>query len=234
MTTSGRAASCREANARAQRFDVMAVDFGDAPAERAPFFRQRLDRRDRRDRAVDLRIIGVDHGDQAVEPLMRGEHRRLPHLAFFHLAVAEKCKRVAILAGKPRRQGKTDRARQTLTERTADQIAQRRALAADGLQRRLRRCRRRRVSPDRSVRSRPRRHKARSHNAQARARTGRGHSACRRRTAPRKSRRKTTPARDSRSPGSRPSRSRECECAPQGAAALRCRGRMYRRPCTHS
>ena len=64
---------------------------------------------------------------------MRGEHRRFPHLAFFHLAVAEKRKSVPVLAGKPRRQGKTDRARQTLSERTADQIAQRRALAADGL-----------------------------------------------------------------------------------------------------
>jgi len=65
---------------------------------------------------------------------MRGEHRRFPHLAFFHLAVAEKSKSVAILAGKPRRQSKADCARQTLPERTADQIAQRGAFAADGLE----------------------------------------------------------------------------------------------------
>ena len=39
-----------------------------------------------------------------------------------------------VLAGKPRRQGESDRARQTLPERTADQIAERRALAADGLE----------------------------------------------------------------------------------------------------
>ena len=65
---------------------------------------------------------------------MRGEHRRLPHLAFFHLAVAEKGENIAILAGELCRQSKADRPRQPLTERAANQIGNRRALAADRLE----------------------------------------------------------------------------------------------------
>src|ERR1700744_928285 len=83
-----------------QRLDIVAIEIGYPPAEGAPFVGQRLERGHRVYRAVDLLIVGVDHDRQSAQAPVCGEHRRLLHLSFFHLAVAEKSERVAVLAGK--------------------------------------------------------------------------------------------------------------------------------------
>ena len=75
----------------AERFQIVTIDLGDSPAERAPLVGQRLQRRDRIHRTVDLRVIGIDHRDEAAHAIavMGGEHRRFPNLSFLHFAVAE-------------------------------------------------------------------------------------------------------------------------------------------------
>ena len=74
--------------------------------------------------------------DEPAQAPVRGEHRRLPYLALFHLAIAEKRESVAILAGKLGREREPDCAGKPLPQRAANQIAERRAFAADRFEQR--------------------------------------------------------------------------------------------------
>src|SRR3982074_973974 len=112
----------------------MPVDFLHMPSKCPPFVDKWLNTRDRRDSPIDLRVVGIDDGDEVGELVVCRKHCSLPYLTFFHLAIAQKCERAPIVIGKARCENKTDRAGQTLTERTAGQIDQWRPLGADRFQ----------------------------------------------------------------------------------------------------
>ena len=166
---------------------------------------------------------------QAIEPPMGGEHGRLPHLAFFHFAVAEEREDIAILAGELRCERKT-RSRPTVPAQ-ASRRPDRRAACVRCLS-----------PPAPTVRGRKWRKLRRVEQPGFGGRSikaddimaGRQHeavmadSASRRQTARRKSPPMRAPGRDSQSPGSRPSGSREDESARRDDATRQCPGRIGR------
>jgi hypothetical protein len=87
-------------------------------------------------RAVHLGVVRVEQHGQAVQPVVTGEHRRLPDLALLELAVADHRERAPVLAGEAVRQGEARGGRQALPERAAGVVHDRRALGADRLDRR--------------------------------------------------------------------------------------------------
>ena len=125
--------AARRPQARQDRGDVMAVHFGGVPAERLPFGRYRLQGRDRVDRAVDLGVVGVEQDGQPGEPVVGGEHGRLPDLALFQLAVADHGERGTLDAAQAIGEGEADGGRQALPQGAADVVHDRGALGADGL-----------------------------------------------------------------------------------------------------
>src|SRR6266571_62770 len=101
---------------------VVPVDLEDGPAERLPLRHDRLEVHDLRHEVVELDLVVVEDHAEVVERTvglaeLRPRHRRLPHLAFLGLAVAEDA--VDARAGgaelEPERQSERDR--QALAER---------------------------------------------------------------------------------------------------------------------
>src|SRR6516225_9608371 len=115
---------------------VVAVDVRGGPAEGLPLRGDRLDRGDGVDRAVHLGVVGVQQDGQAGEPVVGGEHGGLPDLALLEFAVADHGEHAPVAVLQPVGQGEADRGRQALAERAADVVRDRRALGADGLDRR--------------------------------------------------------------------------------------------------
>src|ERR1035438_3250688 len=71
------------------RVHVVAIEISGLPAERAPFADDRLDRGDAVDRPIDLGVVGIHEDGQPGQPVVAGEHRRLPQLTLLLLAVAD-------------------------------------------------------------------------------------------------------------------------------------------------
>ena len=67
----------------------MAVDLGDPPPERLPLVHERLYGHDVVRGAVERPLVVVDDGDEVVQLVLVGEHRRLPHLTLMQLSVAQ-------------------------------------------------------------------------------------------------------------------------------------------------
>src|SRR6202789_1219763 len=115
---------------------VMPVQAEGGPAEALPFRGDGLQGGDRRDRAVDLRVVGVEEDGERSEPVVRGEQRRLPDLPLLQLAVADDREHPRIGAPlQPVGQGEPGGPGQAHAERAAGEVDGRRTLGADRLQR---------------------------------------------------------------------------------------------------
>ena len=97
--------------------DVVAAALDHVPVERAPFLGQRLDPHDVFDVAVDLLVVVVDDAAEMVEPVMGGEHRRLPDLTLLLLPVAHHAIDPARMVVDARRHGDAAAHRESLPER---------------------------------------------------------------------------------------------------------------------
>src|SRR5580692_9569781 len=68
---------------------VVPVQLKDTPPERRPLIRDRLQRRDRIDRPVHLRVVRVQQHHEPVQPVVRGEQGGLPELPLLQFPVAD-------------------------------------------------------------------------------------------------------------------------------------------------
>ena len=114
----------------------MPVDIPHAPAERRPLRRDRLQRGDGVHRPVHLRVVGVEQHRQPVQAMVRGEQRGLPDLPFLQFPVADHGEDPRVRPPEPVGQREPQGRGQPLAERTARVVHDRRALGADGLERR--------------------------------------------------------------------------------------------------
>ena len=90
---------------RAQNVDdflhVVAVDVANFPAERRELLGKVAWIAYLLCIAVNLQAVAIDDCDQVVELVVRGEHRRLPNLAFLAFAIAEEGEHAMFVAIEP-------------------------------------------------------------------------------------------------------------------------------------
>ncbi len=136
-TTLGRpVCSSRPGQRGGQRIRVVTVELLHVPAERRPLRGDGLERGDAIHRPVHLGVVGVDQHHQAVKMMVRGEQGRLPDLPLLQFPVADHREDPRAGAAEPVREGEAQRRGEPLTEGTAGVVHDRRALGADGLDRR--------------------------------------------------------------------------------------------------
>src|ERR1035438_6389276 len=119
------------------RVHVVAIEISGFPAERAPFADDRLDRGDAVDRPIDLGVVGIHEDGQPGQPVVAGEHRRLPQLTLLLLAVADEGEGPDV--GPAREavgQREAGRCGQPLAQRAAGVVEHGGALGPNGLHRR--------------------------------------------------------------------------------------------------
>ena len=127
MTIRGLGSCSARARSKARRHgvDVVAVDPLGVPAEGLELGQQRLEAQHLGRGAVGLHVVDVDDGDQVVELVVPGRHRRLPDRALVELAVGEQAvdegRRLLAL----QRQAEADRERQAVAQRAAADLDRR-------------------------------------------------------------------------------------------------------------
>jgi hypothetical protein len=107
---------------RDQAVGVVAVDLVYVPAEGTPARRHRREREHVVGVAEGLLPVQVDQGDEAREPMMRREHRGLPHRALVALRVAQQHEGASRRVLHARRQRGADGEGQPVAERAGREV----------------------------------------------------------------------------------------------------------------